>query len=64
MKKTVILLLAASGLFLLASGGQAEEPQRVKEFTLTAKEVPLKLASGKVVKGWAYNGRIPGPRSA
>lgn len=61
MKKTVILLVAASGLSLVASGGRAEEPLRVKEFTLTAREIPWRLASGKVVKGWAYNGRIPGP---
>jgi YVTN family beta-propeller protein len=35
--------------------------EQVKEVTLTAKEVPWTLASGAVVKGWAYNGQIPGP---
>lgn len=35
--------------------------EQVKEFTLTAKEVPWTLASGAVVKAWAYNGQIPGP---
>jgi YVTN family beta-propeller protein len=33
----------------------------VKEFTLTAKEVPWTLASGTVVRAWVYNGQLPGP---
>src|SRR3972149_1595357 len=61
MRKMSILMLAAAGLLLATPGGMAEKPEMPKEFTLTAKEIPFRLASGKVVKGWAYNGRIPGP---
>lgn len=32
-----------------------------KEFTLTAKIIDWEVEPGKIVKGWAYNGQIPGP---
>ena len=59
MKITGIALLAAATL--LAGAATHAETPAAKEFTLTAKEVPWTLAPGKVVKGWAYNGQIPGP---
>ncbi len=61
MTKFVIWLLTMIGVFLGATGGHAQPPKSTKEFTLTAKEVPLTLASGTVVKAWAYNGEVPGP---
>lgn len=33
----------------------------VKEFLLTASIIDWELEQGVVVKGWAYNGQIPGP---
>ncbi len=33
----------------------------VKQFDLTAKIVDWEVEPGKIVKGWAYNGQIPGP---
>jgi FtsP/CotA-like multicopper oxidase with cupredoxin domain len=53
--------VAAMCLVLGVSGANAQMPKGAKEFTLTATEVPLTLASGKVVKAWAYNGQVPGP---
>lgn len=32
-----------------------------KQFDLTAKIVDWEVEPGKIVKGWAYNGQIPGP---
>jgi FtsP/CotA-like multicopper oxidase with cupredoxin domain len=32
-----------------------------KQFNLTAKIVDWEVEPGKIVKGWAYNGQIPGP---
>lgn len=33
----------------------------VKEFDLTASIIDWEVEPGKIVKGWAYNGQIPGP---
>ena len=32
-----------------------------KEFDITAKIIDWEVEPGKIVKGWAYNGQIPGP---
>ena len=32
-----------------------------KEFKITAKVIDWEVEPGKIVKGWAYNGQIPGP---
>ncbi len=61
MGSTRIVFLIATYIFLGGTGTLAEPAKRVREFTLTAKEMPLRLASGKVVTAWAYNGKIPGP---
>lgn len=42
--------VAAMCLVLGVSGADAQTPKGAKELTLTATEVPLTLASGKVVK--------------
>src|SRR3970282_1282294 len=60
MRSIGIVLLTAASVFLGAKGTHAQT-KGVKPFTLTAKEVPFTLASGKEVKAWAYNGQIPGP---
>jgi YVTN family beta-propeller protein len=52
---TVITILIGTAGIQAALAGQ------VKDFTLTAKEVPWTLASGVVIKAWAYNGQVPGP---
>lgn len=61
MRSLETLAVTAMCLVLGVSGAYAQTPKGVKEFTLTATEVPLTLASGKVVKAWAYNGEVPGP---
>lgn len=33
----------------------------VKQFDITAKVIDWEVEAGKIVKGWAYNGQIPGP---
>jgi uncharacterized cupredoxin-like copper-binding protein len=33
----------------------------VKQFNITAKIIDWEVEAGKIVKGWAYNGQIPGP---
>ena len=33
----------------------------VKQFNITAKIIDWEVEAGKFVKGWAYNGQIPGP---
>ncbi|MEK7366562.1 MAG: multicopper oxidase domain-containing protein, partial [candidate division NC10 bacterium] len=33
----------------------------MREIALVAKETRWELAPGKVIKAWAYNGRVPGP---
>ena len=33
----------------------------VKVFNITAKVIDWEVEPGKIVKGWAYNGQIPGP---
>jgi FtsP/CotA-like multicopper oxidase with cupredoxin domain len=47
-------------------GGQDLQPtitsDGYKQFDLTAKIVDWEVEGGKVVKGWAYNGQIPGPQ--
>ncbi|KGA09910.1 MAG: hypothetical protein GM46_6450 [actinobacterium acAcidi] len=47
-------------------GGQELEPtitsDGYKQFNLTAKIVDWEVEGGKIVKGWAYNGQIPGPQ--
>jgi FtsP/CotA-like multicopper oxidase with cupredoxin domain len=47
-------------------GGQELKPtitaDGYKQFDLTAKIVDWEVEGGKVVKGWAYNGQIPGPQ--
>lgn len=47
-------------------GGQEMKPtitaDGYKQFDLTAKIVDWEVEGGKVVKGWAYNGQIPGPQ--
>lgn len=45
-------------------GNQELEPtivDGVKVFNLTAKIVDWEVEKGKIIKGWAYNGQIPGP---
>ena len=39
--------------------GPAAAPQR--RFTLTAQAAPVRLASGRVLDGWTFNGQVPGP---
>lgn len=60
MRRIIILALAACVLLGAGAAGARAE-QEIKEFTLTAKEIPWTLTSGAVVKGWAFNGQIPGP---
>lgn len=36
-------------------------PDGFKEFHLVAKEIDWEVEAGKFVKGWSYNGEIPGP---
>ncbi len=47
-------------------GGQELKPtitsDGYKQFDLTAKIIDWEVEGGKVVKGWAYNGQIPGPQ--
>jgi uncharacterized cupredoxin-like copper-binding protein len=47
-------------------GGQELKPtitsDGYKQFDLTAKIVDWEVEGGKIVKGWAYNGQIPGPQ--
>ncbi|MFZ4112282.1 MAG: multicopper oxidase domain-containing protein, partial [Ilumatobacteraceae bacterium] len=47
-------------------GGQELKPtissDGYKQFDLTAKIVDWEVEGGKTVKGWAYNGQIPGPQ--
>jgi manganese oxidase len=47
-------------------GGQELQPtitpDGYKQFDLTAKIVDWEVEAGKIVKGWAYNGQIPGPQ--
>ena len=63
---------AGLGAVALAAGGGALLPGRsgatghpgsggVREISLEAREVRWELAPGKVIKGMAYNGQIPGP---
>ena len=63
---------AGLGAVALAAGGGALLPGRsgatghpgpggVREIHLEAREVRWELAPGKVIKGMAYNGQIPGP---
>ncbi|MFG2561805.1 multicopper oxidase family protein [Streptomyces sp. NPDC048496] len=40
-------------------GPRAGTPDR--RFTLTAQEATIKLASGRTVDAWTFNGQIPGP---
>jgi FtsP/CotA-like multicopper oxidase with cupredoxin domain len=61
MTSSVVWLVAMMGVVLGVTGAHAQTPTSVKAFSLTAKEVPLTLASGKAVKAWAYNGEVPGP---
>ena len=46
-------------------GGQELKPtitsDGYKQFDLSAKIVDWEVEGGKIVKGWAYNGQIPGP---
>ena len=46
-------------------GGQILEPviaeDGAKVFNLTAEIIDWEVEKGKIVKGWAYNGQIPGP---
>lgn len=41
------------------TGPQSAAPDR--SFTLTAEKKSVRLASGKTVEAWTYNGKIPGP---
>ncbi len=47
-------------------GGQELQPTIASDgylqFDLTAKIVDWEVEGGKIVKGWAYNGQIPGPQ--
>jgi uncharacterized cupredoxin-like copper-binding protein len=47
-------------------GGQELQPtitsDGYKQFDLTAKIIDWEVEAGKIVKGWAYNGQIPGPQ--
>ncbi len=58
------LVLSAGGSLLLPRPGRAAQSPatgRVREIALVAKETRWELAPGKVIKAWAYNGRVPGP---
>jgi FtsP/CotA-like multicopper oxidase with cupredoxin domain len=68
----VILLVGAVFIGFRYVGGQVkgttpwgvkgrQTPEAIKEFNLIAQQVPLKLASGKAVTAWAFNGQVPGP---
>lgn len=59
--RRIRVVLTATFFFMGMTGTHGQLPDEVKEFTLTAKEVPWTLASGKVAKAWAYNGQVPGP---
>jgi FtsP/CotA-like multicopper oxidase with cupredoxin domain len=61
MRRIVGVLVITICLSLGAVATQAKTIQEVKEFVLTAKEVPWRMASGQVAKAWAYNGQVPGP---
>ncbi|MER5212022.1 multicopper oxidase family protein [Streptomyces sp. NPDC002838] len=41
------------------TGPRDERPDR--RFTLVAKEKTIRLASGRTVRAWAFNGQVPGP---
>ncbi|MDW4905919.1 multicopper oxidase family protein [Streptomyces sp. ADMS] len=41
------------------TGPRDDRPDR--RFTLVAKERTVRLASGKAVRAWAFNGQVPGP---
>jgi plastocyanin len=63
----VTALLAGGGLIVAGVlawtvPGAARVPEPVlREFTLTAEEIPWELLSGTTVRAWAYNGQMPGP---
>jgi FtsP/CotA-like multicopper oxidase with cupredoxin domain len=63
----VTALLAAGGVIVTGVlawtvPGAARVPEpALREFTLTAEEIPWELLPGTTVRGWAYNGQMPGP---
>jgi len=56
-----IVVVVAAGFLLGAPVSHAQTVAGVKEYALTAKVVPFRLASGKTVTAWTYNGQVPGP---
>ena len=58
-----VALAAGGGALLPGRSGATEHPGPggVREIHLEAREVRWELAPGKVIKGMAYNGQIPGP---
>ncbi len=58
-----VALAFGSGALLPGGSGATEHPGPggVREIHLEAREVRWELAPGKVIKGMAYNGQIPGP---
>ena len=48
-------------------GNQPFQPRiekGVKVYDLTCEEIQWEVGPGRKVKAWAYNGQVPGPRSA
>lgn len=62
MSRVIAIALAlgvAAAAAVVASRAQGTGP--VREFTLTARPMSLRLATGQEVAAWAYNGQVPGP---
>jgi FtsP/CotA-like multicopper oxidase with cupredoxin domain len=60
--KHIIGLLLGLGFIAMARSSWAENQMAaVKEYSLTAQEITWEPRPGLKLKGWAYNGQIPGP---
>jgi FtsP/CotA-like multicopper oxidase with cupredoxin domain len=56
--KHIVYFVLGLGMIAMAGGSWAEN---VKEYSLTAQEVTWEPRPGLKLKGWGYNGQIPGP---
>jgi FtsP/CotA-like multicopper oxidase with cupredoxin domain len=60
--KHIIGLILGLGFIAMAGSSWAENQMAaVKEYSLTAQEITWEPRPGLKLKGWAYNGQIPGP---
>lgn len=60
--KHIIGLVLGLGFIAMAGSSWAENKMAaVKEYSLTAQEITWEPRPGLKLKGWAYNGQIPGP---